>query len=86
MPLISRCALETPRWFCVPPPSSSAASATDAFDGVYVGERVGDRIEYRGRVEWGYRAPDVLRIMQAAQEHPLRSSPFTNAPRMKNAV
>jgi hypothetical protein len=58
----------------------------DAFDGVYVGGRVGDRIEYRGCVEWGYRAPDVLRIMQAAQDHPLRSSPFTNAPRMKNAV
>ena len=58
----------------------------DAFDGVLVGEFVGERLEYRGVVEWGYRAPDVLAVMRCAQDHPLRTSPFVDTPRLRNAV
>jgi ATP-dependent DNA ligase len=36
----------------------------DAFDGVLVGERVDDGLEYRGLVEWGYRAADVLELLR----------------------
>ena len=58
----------------------------DAFDGVLVGEYVGDRLEYRGVVEWGYRATDVLALMRCAEDHQLRTSPFVDAPQMRNAV
>ena len=58
----------------------------DAFDGVLVGQYVGARLEYRGVVEWGYRAPDVLAVMRCAEDHPLGTSPFVDAPRMRNAV
>jgi bifunctional non-homologous end joining protein LigD len=58
----------------------------DAFDGVLIGERVGELLEYRGCVEWGYRAPDVLKVMQCASDHPLRTSPFAEPPKTRNAV
>ena len=35
----------------------------DAFDGILVDELVGDAFHYRGVVEWGYRAADVLTVM-----------------------
>jgi hypothetical protein len=30
-----------------------------AFDGVLFGEQVGEQLQYRGVVEWGFRAADV---------------------------
>jgi hypothetical protein len=34
----------------------------DAFDGVLVGDRVGEQLHYRGLVEWGFRAQAVRGI------------------------
>ena len=56
-----------------------------AFDGVLVGERVGDELLYRGIVEWGFKASDVLELLREART-PLRTSPFVDAPRMRSAV
>jgi bifunctional non-homologous end joining protein LigD len=56
-----------------------------AFDGVLVGERVGDALHYRGVVEWGLKAPDVLELLREAKT-PRRTSPFVGAPRMRSAV
>jgi hypothetical protein len=39
----------------------------NAFNGVLVGEQVGDRLHYRGVVEWGFRAADVLELMRATR-------------------
>lgn len=39
----------------------------DAFDGVLVGELVGDQLEYRGVVESGFRARDVLELLREAR-------------------
>jgi ATP-dependent DNA ligase len=39
----------------------------NAFDGVLVGQRVGDALRYRGVVEWGFRAPDVLALLDHAR-------------------
>jgi bifunctional non-homologous end joining protein LigD len=58
----------------------------DAFDGVLVGEVVEGRLHYRGVVEWGYKAADVLAVLQCANDHPLRTSPFVDPPRMRSAV
>jgi ATP-dependent DNA ligase len=35
-----------------------------AFDGAQVGEMVGDELHYRGIVEWGFRAADVLELLR----------------------
>ena len=58
----------------------------DAFDGVLVGELVGDALHYRGVVEWGYRAHDVLELLREAKMFARRTSPFVDLPRMRNAV
>jgi hypothetical protein len=47
---------------------------------------MGDELNYRGVVEWGYRASDVLAVLQHAQDYPLRTTPFFNGPRIRNAV
>lgn len=39
----------------------------NAFDGVPVGERVSDALYYLGVVEWGFRAPDVLALLDHAR-------------------
>lgn len=57
----------------------------DAFDGVLLGELVGGELRYRGVVEWGFRAPDVLELLREAKT-PRRTSPFVDAPRMRSAV
>jgi bifunctional non-homologous end joining protein LigD len=57
----------------------------DAFDGVLVGEFVGDALHYRGVVEWGFRAPDVLELLREAKTA-RRTSPFVDAPQMRSAV
>jgi bifunctional non-homologous end joining protein LigD len=58
----------------------------DAFDGVLVGELVDGKPHYRGVVEWGYKAADVLAVLQCAKDHPLRTSPFLDPPRMRSVV
>ena len=57
----------------------------DAFDRVLVGEPVDGRLHFRGVVKWGYRAGDVLTVLQRAKDFPLRKSPFVDAPRMRHA-
>ena len=54
----------------------------DALGGILVGERVDGRLHFRGVVEWSYRAPDVLTVLQHAKDFPLRTSPFVDTPRM----
>lgn len=58
----------------------------DAFDGVLVGERMGDALHFRGIVEWGFRASDVLEVLREARHAPQRLSPFMDLPRMRDAV
>jgi bifunctional non-homologous end joining protein LigD len=58
----------------------------DAFDGVLVGERVGDGFEYRGLVEWGYRAADVLELLREARTLRTPTSPFKDLRTMRGAV
>ena len=59
--------------------------SVDAFDGVPVGELVGDALHYRGIVEWGFRAPDVLELLREAKS-PARTSPFVDLKTMRGAV
>jgi hypothetical protein len=49
----------------------------NAFDGALVGELVDGALYYRGVVEWGFRAPDVLELLREAKT-PSRSSPFVD--------
>lgn len=58
----------------------------DAFDGVLVGEWVGDALQFRGIVEWGFRAADVLELLREAKYAPQRLSPFMDLPRMRGVV
>jgi len=58
----------------------------DAFDGVLVGERVGDELCYRGVVEWGFKARDVIRLLREARIFRRDTSPFTDLRTMRNAV
>ena len=58
----------------------------DAFDGVLVGERMGDALHFRGIVEWGFHASDVLEVLREARHAPQRLSPFMDLPRMSGAV
>jgi bifunctional non-homologous end joining protein LigD len=58
----------------------------NAFDGVLIGEHVGDRLEYRGVVEWGFRAADVQEVLRAARWFDMPRSPFVDLPTMRGAV
>jgi bifunctional non-homologous end joining protein LigD len=58
----------------------------NAFDGVLVGEYEGERLVYRGVVEWGFKAADVLTLLRCAKDHPMRTSPFADLRTMRNAV
>jgi bifunctional non-homologous end joining protein LigD len=58
----------------------------DAFDGALVGERVGGELRYRGLVEWGFNAADVLELVRAARYERERVSPFADLARMRGAV
>jgi hypothetical protein len=58
----------------------------DAFDGALVGQRVGEDLHFRGVVEWGFRASDVLELLREAKYAPQRLSPFVDLPWMRNAV
>ena len=59
--------------------------SVDAFDGVLVAELVGDALHYRGVVEWGFRAPDVLEFLREARS-PARTSSFSDLKTMRGAV
>ena len=58
----------------------------DAFDGVMVGEEVNDELHYRGVVEWGYRAHDVLELLREAMMFRTPTSPFVDLKAMRGAV
>jgi ATP-dependent DNA ligase len=58
----------------------------NAFDGVLVGERVGDALHYRGVVEWGFRAPDVLALLEHARRWNRPSEPFVGASRTRSVT
>lgn len=58
----------------------------DAFDGVLVGERVGDELHYRGVIEWGFKAHDVLRLLRETRTFAQTTSPFADLRTMRNAV
>ncbi len=58
----------------------------DAFDGALVGEWVGGELHYRGVVEWGFNAPDVLTLLHEARHSWQRVSSFGDLPRMRSAV
>jgi bifunctional non-homologous end joining protein LigD len=58
----------------------------DAFDGVLVGERVGDGFEYRGLVEWGFHAADVLELLREARMFRTPASPFNDLRTMRGAA
>jgi bifunctional non-homologous end joining protein LigD len=60
--------------------------SVDAFDGVLVGEKVDDELRYRGVVEWGFKARDVLRLMRDARILAQPTSPFADLRTMRNAV
>ena len=57
----------------------------DAYDGALVGELVGNQLQYRGFVAWGFRAPDVLEVLREARA-PRRTSPFVDLRSMRGAV
>ncbi len=51
----------------------------DAFDGVLVGQRVDGELRYRGVVECGFRAADVLELLREAYAA-ARVPPYVNPP------
>jgi bifunctional non-homologous end joining protein LigD len=58
----------------------------NAFDGVLLGEHIGDKLHYRGVVEWGYRAADVLEVLRAARMFDTTTSPFVDLRTMRGVV
>ena len=58
----------------------------DAFDGVLVGEKVDGELRYRGVVEWGFKARDVLRLMRNARIFAQLMSPFADLRTIRSAV
>ena len=58
----------------------------NAFDGVLVGEQIEDTLQYRGVVEWGFRAADVLELMRATRLFRASTSPFSDLRSMRGAV
>jgi hypothetical protein len=58
----------------------------NAFDGVLIGEQIDDKLHYRGVVEWGFRAADVLEVLRTARMFDTRTSPFVDLPAMHGAV
>jgi bifunctional non-homologous end joining protein LigD len=58
----------------------------NAFDGVLIGEQIDSQLHYRGVVEWGFRAADVLEVLRAARMFDTRTSPFVDFRGMRGAV
>jgi bifunctional non-homologous end joining protein LigD len=58
----------------------------NAFDGALIGEEIEGKLHYRGVVEWGYRAADVLELLGAARMLDTRTSPFVDLRAMRGAV
>lgn len=58
----------------------------NAFDGVLVGEKIDDTLHYRGVVEWGFRAGDVLELLRATRIFRASTSPFADLRSMRGAV
>ena len=51
-----------------------------------VGEQIDDKLHYRGVVEWGLRAANVLELMRAARIFRVSTSPFYDFRSMQDAV
>ena len=58
----------------------------NAFDGVLVGERVGDELRYRGVVEWGFSALDVLALLDHARRWGRKTSLFAEQLRTRSVT
>ena len=58
----------------------------NAFDGVLIGEQIGDKLHYRGVVEWGFKAVDVLEFLGAMKVWKTRTSPFADLGAMRGTV
>jgi hypothetical protein len=58
----------------------------NAFDGVLVGEEIDGQLVYRGVVEWGFRAPDVLALLEHARRWNRPSAPFVDSPRTRSVT
>ena len=58
----------------------------DAFDGVLVGEMVDGDLIYRGVVEWGFKAHDVLRLLAHAKDSSHGVSPFADLKTARNVI
>ena len=58
----------------------------DAFDGVLIGDLVGDEFQYRGLVEWRFRPDDVLRLLREVRMSRRPTSPFVDLRTMRGAV
>jgi ATP-dependent DNA ligase len=43
-------------------------------------------LRFRGVVEWGFKAPDVLALLDHARRWSRPSSPFAGAPRMRSVT
>ena len=73
-----------PGWRRAPP--IGGIRDVNAFDGVLVGERVGDELHYRGTVEWGFTAPDVLALLEHARRWSRPLSPFLDLRRARSVT
>jgi bifunctional non-homologous end joining protein LigD len=58
----------------------------NTFDGVLIGQRIDDKLHYRGVVEWGYCAANVLEVLRTARMFKTRTSPFVDLRAMRGAV
>lgn len=58
----------------------------DAFDGVLIGEHIDDQFQYRGVVEWGFRAADVLELLRETRMFRRQTSPFADLTTMRGVV
>jgi ATP-dependent DNA ligase len=50
------------------------------------GERVDDELHYRGVVEWGFKAPDALALLDHARRWSRPSSPFVERWRTRSVT
>src|SRR5439155_15679207 len=58
----------------------------DAFDGVLVAERVDGALHYRGVIEWGHNATDVLAPLELARRWRRPTSPCVDTTRMRSVT
>jgi ATP-dependent DNA ligase len=47
---------------------------------------LGDELRYRGVVEWGFKAPDVLDLLRCAKTLVRRGAPFADLPTARDVM